>query len=117
MYIGVQVMILTYSIIGNAFGVSESEENLTESHQGVTLYVSKLGHNSDGTSWSKAFTTIQAALDAVPDENGGHRIVIRPDTYMEGMLAPAFKGTTGAYNEFVEISMGSMVRAPEDMLS
>jgi len=29
---------------------------------GRTLYVSKLGDNSDGSSWSKAFTTVQAAL-------------------------------------------------------
>jgi len=72
-----------------------------KSGQGMTLYVSKLGDNSDGSSWSKAFTTIQAALDAVPDENGGHRITIRPDTYMEGMLTPVFKGAAGAYNELV----------------
>lgn len=69
--------------------------------EGVTLYVSKLGDNSDGSSWSRAFTTIQAALDAVPDENGGHRVVIRPDTYMEAMLSPAHKGAAGAYNELV----------------
>ena len=69
--------------------------------QGMTLYVSKLGDNSDGTSWTKAFTTIQAALDAVPDENGGHRIIVRPDTYMEAMLSPAFKGAPEAYNELI----------------
>ena len=43
---------------------------------GVTLYVSKLGDNSDGSSWAKAFTTIQAALDAIPNADGGHRIVL-----------------------------------------
>jgi len=69
--------------------------------QCMTLYVSKLGDNSDGSSWTKAFTTIQAALDAVPDENGGHRIVVRPDTYMEAMLSPAFKGAPDAYNELI----------------
>ena len=37
-----------------------------------TLYVSKLGDNSDGLSWAKAFRTIQAALDAVPDDHGGN---------------------------------------------
>ena len=31
-------------------------------HKGKTLYVSKLGDNSDGSSWQKAFHTIQAAL-------------------------------------------------------
>ena len=69
--------------------------------KGMTLYVSKLGDNSDGSSWTKAFTTMQAALDAVPDENGGHRIIVRPDTYMEAMLSPAFKGAPEAYNELI----------------
>jgi hypothetical protein len=63
-----------------------------------TRYVSKLGDNTDGTTWAKAFHTIQAALDAVPDDKGGHRILIRPDTYMEANLYPAFKGAPGAYN-------------------
>ena len=51
-----------------------------------TLYVSALGNNSDGSSWAKAYTTVQAALSAIPDDRGGHRIVIRPDTYFEAML-------------------------------
>jgi hypothetical protein len=67
----------------------------------MILYVSKLGNDLDGLSWSKAFTTIQAALDAIPDENGGHVIIVRPDTYMEGMLSPAFKGAAGSYNELI----------------
>ncbi len=67
----------------------------------MILYVSKLGNDLDGLSWSKAFTTIQAALDAIPDENGGHIIIVRPDTYMEGMLSPAFKGAAGSYNELI----------------
>lgn len=58
----------------------------------ATFYVSKLGDNSDGTSWVRAFTTIQRALDAIPDDKGGHQIVIRPDTYMEANLFPAHKG-------------------------
>ena len=62
------------------------------------MYVSKLGDNSDGTSWTKAFTTVQRALDAVPDDTGGHRIVIRPDTYIEANLYPAHKGAQGKYN-------------------
>ena len=65
---------------------------------GVTLYVSKGGDNSDGSSWSNAFTTIQQALLAVPDDQGGHRILIRPDRYVEANLYPAFKGARGAYN-------------------
>ena len=35
-------------------------------HQ-TPFYVSKLGNNSDGSSWINAFSTIQKALDAIPD--------------------------------------------------
>jgi hypothetical protein len=76
--------------------------------KGVTLYVSKLGDNSDGSSWERAFTTIQAALDAIPDDKGGHRIIIRPDTYMEAMLTPAHAGASGAYNTIEADFDGSM---------
>jgi hypothetical protein len=69
--------------------------------RGVTLYVSKLGDDSGGSSWAKAFTTIQAALGAVPDGSGGHRIVVRPDVYMEANLFPANRGAEGAYNELI----------------
>ncbi|MCF6284593.1 MAG: hypothetical protein L3K26_05340 [Candidatus Hydrogenedentes bacterium] len=69
--------------------------------QADTLYVSKLGNNTDGASWTTAYTTIQAALDAVPNDEGGHRIVIRPDTYMEAMLSPSYRGAKGAYNELI----------------
>ncbi|MCL5281580.1 MAG: hypothetical protein M1376_16910 [Planctomycetes bacterium] len=66
--------------------------------RGATLYVSKLGDDSDGRSWKTAFHTIQKALDAVPDDRGGHCIIARPDTYLEANLAPAHKGAAGAYN-------------------
>lgn len=69
--------------------------------KGVIFYVSKLGDNSDGRSWAKAFHSIQAALNAVPDGAGGHQIIIRPDTYLEANLAPAFKGAGSAYNLMV----------------
>ena len=72
-----------------------------QARHGMTLYVSKRGDNSDGSSWAKAFHTIQAALQAVPDARGGHRIVVRPDTYMEANLFPAHKGASGAYNLLV----------------
>ncbi len=65
---------------------------------GVALHVSKSGDNSDGTTWVRAFHTIQSALDAIPDEKGGHRILIRPDTYPEANLYPARKGAPGAHN-------------------
>ncbi len=63
--------------------------------KGKMLYVSKLGDNSDGSSWQKAFHTIQAALLAVPDDQGGHRVVIRPDTYVEANLYTNRKGARG----------------------
>jgi len=46
----------------------------------------------------RAFNLIQAALSAVPDDQGGHRIFIRPDTYVEANLSTAFKGAKGSYN-------------------
>ena len=66
--------------------------------QGLTLYVSRLGYNSDGRSWRTAYRTIQAALDMVPDDLGGHRVIIRPDTYAEANLDSKHKGAAGAYN-------------------
>ena len=85
------------TVLGQAMGAAPEAGG----RQGTTLYVSKLGNNTDGQSWATAFTTIQAALDAVPDDQGGHRIVVRPDTYLEAMLSPAFSGASGAYNELV----------------
>lgn len=69
--------------------------------EGVTLYVSKIGDNSDGTSWAKAFHSVQAALQALPDADGGHRVIVRPDTYMEANLWPNQKGAADAYNELI----------------
>lgn len=66
--------------------------------RGVTLYVSKAGDDSDGTNWSRAFRTIQKALSAVPDDRGGHRILIRPDRYVEANLFPAHPGAKGSWN-------------------
>jgi len=65
------------------------------------FYVSKLGDDSDGRSWQTAFHTIQAALNSVPDNQGGYRIIIRPDTYMEPNLYPAHRGAFQAYNLMV----------------
>ena len=68
--------------------------------EGTTLYVSKVGDNSDGSSWGKGLHSIQAALNAIP-AGGGHRILIRPDTYMEANLYPANKGAEGLANALV----------------
>ncbi|MBN1817286.1 MAG: hypothetical protein JW828_07985 [Sedimentisphaerales bacterium] len=80
---------------------AEPEAGGTSDRKPVTLHVSTLGDNSDGSTWRKAFRTIQAALDAVPDNQGGHRILVRPDTYVEANLAPAHNGAPGAYNTLV----------------
>ena len=95
--------LLSLCLCGNSPGVADAQSAVTpgQDPQGATLYVSKLGDNSDGSSWGKAFTTIQAALHAVPDAQGGHRIVVRPDTYMEANLSPRHKGAAGAYNLLV----------------
>ncbi len=76
--------------------------------ESVALYVSKLGDNSDGSSWKKAFTTIQRALEAVPNDRGGHRVILRPDTYVEANLAPAHKVSAGAYNTLIGDFDGSL---------
>jgi hypothetical protein len=93
--IGAAAGLLALSAVGAGFDPGAADYT---GHKGVTLYVSKLGDNSDGTSWQRAFRTIQGALLAIPDGGGGHRIVIRPDTYAEANLYPAFKGAAGAYN-------------------
>jgi hypothetical protein len=67
-------------------------------NKGKTIYVSKLGDNSDGSSWKKAFHTIQAALLALPDKKGGHQVVVRPDTYVEANLYSGHPGERGSYN-------------------
>ena len=76
--------------------------------KGITIYVSKKGNNSDGTSWKKAYNTIQAALSAIPDGEGGHMIIIRPDTYVEANLFTAYKGALGAYNLLLGDSDGHL---------
>ena len=80
-----------------AFG-ADTARAVEGQRRGVTLYVSKLGNNSDGRSWKTALHTLQAALSAVPDAQGGHRIIVRPDVYDEANLYPAHPGAAGAYN-------------------
>ncbi len=72
------------------------------------FYVSKLGDDSNGRSWATAFNTVQKALSAVPDGTGGYTIAVRPDTYMEANLFPAFKGAAGAYNTLAGDYDGSL---------
>jgi hypothetical protein len=74
----------------------------------ATLYVSPMGDNSDGSSWPKAFRTIQAALSAIPDDKGNHRIIIRPGTYSEANLFPTHRGAKDAYNVLVGDTDGKL---------
>jgi hypothetical protein len=76
--------------------------------KGTIIYVSKSGNNSDGSSWKKAYKTIQAALSAIPDDKGGHIIIVRPDTYVEANLSTAYKGAKGSYNLLVGDSDGRL---------
>ena len=76
--------------------------------------MSKLGDNSDGSSWETAFHTIQKALDSVPNDRGGHKIIVRPDTYVEANLAPAYKGAAGAYNALIGDFDGSLGSGAKD---
>jgi len=100
---GTIVLLALLTANPSAFLARSAEPSTTvgDVRRGVTLYVSKLGDNSDGRSWKTAFHSIQKALDAVPDDKGGHHIIIRPDTYVEANLAPACKGAAGAYNTLV----------------
>jgi len=88
-------------------GIDPSAPDYT-GREGTTIYVSKSGNNSDGSSWKKAYHTIQAALSAVPDDKGGHIIIIRPDTYVEANLSTAYKGAQGAYNLLIGDSDGCL---------
>lgn len=83
------------------FGWLACVAGLSTHAEPVTLYVSKLGDNSDGRSWAKAFHSIQGALSAVPDDRGNYRVAVRPDTYVEANLAPSHTGAAGAYNALV----------------
>ena len=78
--------------------VSEHKHDYSPQRTGTTIYVSRFGDNTDGRTWTTAFTAVQAGLDAIPDDGGGHRIIVRPDTYMEANLHPAHPGAEGSYN-------------------
>ncbi len=80
--------------------MTKTSAEYTPARRGATIHVSALGDNTDGSSWARAYTSVQKALGAIPDDLGGHRVVIRPDTYMEGNLHPAHPGAKGSYNTF-----------------
>lgn len=74
----------------------------------MVFYVSKLGNDTDGLSWGSAFHSIQKALLAIPDDNGGHRIIVRPDTYCEANLYTMHRGSANAYNQLIGDFDGSL---------
>jgi len=96
-------------LLGLAFlSGSQSLDASESTHTPVSLHVSKLGDNTDGLTWKTAFHSIQKALDSIPDDRGGHSVVVRPDTYLEANLAPAHKGAAGAYNSLIGDFDGSL---------
>ncbi len=96
-----EVPILSALLSHSLIAASQAPAPATAEAPVRTLYVSKLGANFDGTSWARAFRTIQSALNAVPDDLGRCRIIVRPDTYMEANLNPGHKGAAEKYNELV----------------
>jgi hypothetical protein len=93
------ILLAGFSNLGSAaLGGEGPDASSNLPRQGVTLHVSKLGNDGDGLSWSTAFRSVQRALEAVPDARGGHRILVRPDTYLEANLSPSHMGAVGAYN-------------------
>jgi len=96
------ILLLNLSFILNLSAISVNSVDPVapdySGRKGVVIYVSKLGNNKDGSNWGKAYQSIQAALSAIPDDKGGHTIIIRPDTYVEANLSTAFKGAKGSYN-------------------
>jgi hypothetical protein len=95
-------VVCTLLFVGNLFALdSDPAAPGYAGRKGVHIYVSKKGDNSDGSSWEKAFHTVQAAASAVPDDKGGHQIIIRPDTYAEHDIVGVHKGAKGAYNVIV----------------
>ncbi len=93
------ILLYNFSVVGQNF-VDPSSIEYT-GRKGVVIYVSKLGNNTDGSSWTNAYQSIQSALSAVPDDKGGHAIIVRPDTYVEANLSTAYKGAQGSYNLLV----------------
>jgi hypothetical protein len=92
------MLLLSSGLFAAASKTVDPEDKNFEGRKGSRLYVSKLGDNSDGSNWKCAFHSIQSALSAIPDEKGGHEIIVRPDTYVEANIYPAFKGAQDSYN-------------------
>lgn len=95
---GLILCLLPVKAFADTFDPSQSDYS---GREGVKIYVSKLGDGTDGKSWATAFHSIQQGLDAVPDDAGGHCVIVRPDTYVEANLAPREKGAQGAYNTLI----------------
>ncbi len=101
-------LIISLGILTQQGSAVEPQSHTGDVGRSQTLYVSKLGDDSDGRSWEKAFHTIQSALSDVSNDQGGHKIVVRPDIYLEANLAPAHQGAAGAYNLLIGDFDGSL---------
>jgi hypothetical protein len=101
------LLFLPNSSVSGSANIDPSSPGYT-GRKGTTFYVSKAGNNSDGSSWEKAYHNIQAALSAIPDDKGGHMVIVRPDTYVEANLFTAYKGAKGSYNLIIGDSDGSL---------
>jgi len=96
-----KIWVLLLPILFALIAFNSSAQSAPSLTSNSIIYVSRLGDNSDGSTWAKSFNTIQEALDAIPDSQGGYKIIIRPDTYFEANLFPKFKGNKGSYNSLI----------------
>ena len=105
-------LVLILSLLSNISVVASNSVDPSakdyKGRKGMTFYVSMKGDNTDGSNWMKAYHSIQAALTAIPDDKGGHIIIVRPDTYVEANLSTAYKGAKGAYNLIIGDTDGHM---------
>ncbi len=105
-------LVLILSLLSNISVVASNSVDPSakdyKGRKGMTFYVSMKGDNTDGSNWMKAYHSIQAALTAIPDDMGGHIIIVRPDTYVEANLSTAYKGAKGAYNLIIGDNDGRM---------
>ena len=100
-WFAIAAVLLCWSVPVQADNPSDPASKAYTGRKGTTFYVSKLGDDSDGLSWKSAFHSIQKALTAVPDREGGHRIIVRPDTYRENNLYTSNRGAKGSYNALI----------------
>lgn len=60
-----------------------------------TFYVTELGSGKSTNTRATAFTAVQAAMDAIQDDAGGHRMIVRLNTYMKAILLSRYRNGAG----------------------